>query len=136
MRRALPLWLSLSVALACTGTRPATNPPISSPTAPAELPLVFAVHHTRPPIDVTRATADDLSAGRATDWAALGEPPAPIRIATGDAAVRAVGHDRDAIAVVPATALDGSVRVVSVDGVDPLRRPGDYPIRVEGDAPS
>jgi poly-gamma-glutamate synthesis protein (capsule biosynthesis protein) len=39
------------------------------------------------------------------------------------------------VAVVPASTVGPEVQVLSVDGIDPLRRPDDYPLRAAGPAP-
>jgi poly-gamma-glutamate synthesis protein (capsule biosynthesis protein) len=46
-----------------------------------------------------------------------------------------VGSDVRALAVVPASAVGPTVRVVTIDGTDPLRQPADYPLTTPGVAP-
>jgi poly-gamma-glutamate synthesis protein (capsule biosynthesis protein) len=149
--------LALLVVAACTGAPdgeaspgpsagPATTaPPSDSAAAPRE-PVVLAVHNTRSGIDVSENVARRLIAGSVRSWTALGWPPAPVRVvaapgtpspdrlevASARAALRAVVRDRGTVAVVPAAAVGPEVRAIEVAGVDPLRRPGAYPICAAG----
>lgn len=117
---------------------------------PTYVPLVLAVHATRPPLDVSLAAAERLLAGAVADWAELGAPAQPLRsvaapdvgspddIQVGSAAVaiRAAEEDTAVVAVVPATSVGPTVRVLSVDGVDPLRTPEAYRLKVPGSPPA
>ena len=112
------------------------------------MPLVFAMHATRPPLDLSLQQARALLAGDVTDWTALGEPASPLRIIAGPgagdvaviararsdtAAMAAVETRRDAIAIVPAAALGPSARALTVDGIHPLLDPVTYPLKVTGE---
>ncbi len=87
--------------------------------------------------------------GNLGDWAELGEPagrlrlvagprtPAPgrVRLDSDQAALDVVARDPTALAVVPASAVGPGVRVLTVDGVDPIADPSEYPLGVPGPAP-
>ena len=87
--------------------------------------------------------------GNLRDWVDLGEPagrlrlvagprtPAPGRVRqdTAAAALAIVARDSRALAVVPASAVGPGVRVLTVDGVDPIADPSAYPLTVPGPAP-
>lgn len=147
MRAAWVSGLLVVLMVACAGdTTPVPRPgastmPTSSTSAtppPATIPLVLAVHHSRGVVAIEAATLDDLQAGRIRDWANLGQPAAALNLATGSPAeaIDVVTRDPNAVAVIPATSVDERVRVAEVDGVHPLRRPLDYPVRVAtGDLP-
>lgn len=101
-----------------------------SPSAPARVavPLVLAMHATRPPLDISRGQARDLLAGRIAGWRELGATGGRLRLVTE---VREVERDPGAIARLPATAVGPSVRVVTVDGRHPLHDPDRYPLSVD-----
>lgn len=130
--------LAVGLALGCTSpSEPAPAPP--APVSPggatagaARHPLVVAVHATRPPPRLTLAEAEAVAAGELDTWRPLDGTDRPLRLV---ASTRAVRRDRDAVAVLPASGVDATVRVALVDGVDPLRRPADYPLLVAGPAP-
>jgi poly-gamma-glutamate synthesis protein (capsule biosynthesis protein) len=112
-----------------TATSEATDPPLPSTTEP----LVIAVHVRRPPADLTRRQAGLLLDGGVTRWSQLGLPGGRLTVTRK---VRDLATlDRDTVAVVPASAVGPGVRVLSVDGVDPLRDPGGYVLRVVGPDP-
>ena len=133
---------------ACTSApAPRPDPPPPSPTPspppwvteirppePTTRPLVLAVNARRPPISLPEVVAVWVTQGRVDNWDQIGQPSAPLRV------TRRTGRlDRlpmDTVAVVVADAVGPGVRVVEVDGVDPLRRPEDYPIQVQGPAPA
>lgn len=117
---------------------------------PERVPLVLAVHHTRRPVDVTRPVVERLLARGADSWSDLGLPGGKLdvltagtaeavgsdrirRLRTTKQAIRRVRKDPDTLAVVPATAVDETVRVLRVAGVHPLRSPHTY--RPQVDAP-
>jgi poly-gamma-glutamate synthesis protein (capsule biosynthesis protein) len=81
---------------------------------------VVAVHHTSDLHDLTPRRARRIVAGRTSLDVAGGSPRN---------ALRDVVRDPGMLAVVPAAALRGQVRALSMDGVDPLRRPDAYPLR-------
>jgi poly-gamma-glutamate capsule biosynthesis protein CapA/YwtB (metallophosphatase superfamily) len=114
------------------------------------MPLVLAIHPTRPPLNLPAATARAVIAGKARSWTALRAGRGSVRLAAGPdvpaapaaarqgsdlAAIAAAERDPLTIAVIPAAAVGPSVRVVSVDGRHPLRDPAGYPIVVPGPAP-
>ena len=105
-----------------------------APDPPTTEPLVIAVHVRRPPADLSRRQAGLLLDGGVTRWSQLGAagrprspspaspPPWPPSRATPSRSCRPT---RSA----PASGCS------TVDGVDPLRDPDDYPIQVAGPAP-
>ncbi len=116
-----------------------TPTPTPTPTPPdLEEPLVLAVHASRPVADVPLAAARDLvrrAAERRTltvRWASLDQPGGGrTRVVTGtgdDAAdlIARIRADDDLLAVVPASAVDARVRVLTVGGRHPLRDPRRY----------
>ena len=123
---------------------PATSSalPYASPTPRAEptstsgprfqMPLAFIVQATRPVADVPVAGARLVVAKGGTRWSGIGQPGGRMRVliakAGGAASViRAVRASRDVLGIVPAEAVDPTVRVLTVGGRHPLRDPG--PIR-------
>ena len=145
MRAGLVVCVALLAACSApedSGPTPApSTPPTSAPTTeateppdpPTTEPLVLAVHVRRPPADLTRAQAGLLVDGGVTRWSQLGLPGGRLTV------TRKVGDlDRlapDTVAIVPASEVGPGVRALSVDGVDPLRDPDDYLLRVTGPAP-
>lgn len=133
------LGAGLALVLGCTA--PAA-PPRASPTptgtgtgTPAAVsrdPLVVAVHASRPAPRLTVADVEALVAGEVATWRPLDGTDRPLRVVPG---LRGVRRDRDAVALVPASELDASVRPARVGGIDPLRRPNDYPVLVAGPPP-
>ncbi len=97
-------------------------------------PLVIAVNVRRPPADLTRRQAGLLLDGGVTRWSQLGLPGG--RLTVTRQVPEPAGLERDTVAVVPASAVGPEVRVLSVDGVDPLRDPDDYVLRVVGPEPA
>jgi poly-gamma-glutamate synthesis protein (capsule biosynthesis protein) len=101
---------------------------------------VLAVHATRTVADVPTEVARGLVARSARDadlsirWASLDQPGggrADVRTATGKAAEDLLDDVRDddgVLAIVPATAVDATVRVLTVGGRHPLRDPARYPL--------
>ena len=140
---------------ACTS--PATGPadgarpdPVASSTPPSAQagptaaptttqPLVLATSVTRGPVRLGLAGARAVLRGEAHGWRVVAAPDLPVsgvRVAgSARAAVRAVERGRSTLAVVPADAVGPTVRAVTVAGVDPLRAPGRYPLRVDGPRP-
>jgi poly-gamma-glutamate synthesis protein (capsule biosynthesis protein) len=109
------------------------------------VPLALVVHPARPALDVRAGLAHAALAGSVTDWRQLGGRPGALTLvaAAGTAAgavlsaaevVAAVGRDGRVLGAVPADAVGPSVRVLTVDGVHPLRRPAEYPLRTAGAA--
>ena len=138
-----------------TGAPAATTGPPRAERERRTQPLVIVTHTTRPRFDVFEEVALQIIDGSVRTWSELGVPgvpgvgpepgagptllrtvsapgtPAPDRLELGSAraAVRAVVRDRDTVAVVPASALGPQVRAMRVNGISPVRRPGDYPVR-------
>lgn len=129
------LGAGLALVLGCTA--PAEPPPdlptpAGTPAVTSRDPLVVAVHASRPAPRITLATAEALVSGEVTTWRPLDGSDRPLRVVPG---LREVRRDRDAVALVPASEIDATVRPARVAGVDPLRRPADYPLRVAGPPP-
>ncbi|UPK76685.1 CapA family protein [Nocardioidaceae bacterium SCSIO 66511] len=112
--------------------------------APDE-PLALVVHESR---DVGRgvstSAARRLVANGAPRWSSLGLDGGSMHVvaapgvssssrihvaSSNEAAVAAVRTDPSTLAIVPATAVDASVRVLEVAGTSPLRSPSKYPLR-------
>lgn len=137
--------------------RPAPTPTAAAPRSRAVQPLVFVVHPTRPALSLEWREAFDLIVGGLPDWRRVDGRPAPLRLVLGPvAAARAAGiwlllgrvpasvtletteagaaaavsRDPAAIGLIVGDALSPAVRAASVGGVDPLRAPAAYPLRV------
>jgi poly-gamma-glutamate capsule biosynthesis protein CapA/YwtB (metallophosphatase superfamily) len=131
---------------------PATSPEPSS-AVPETQPLALVTHHVRPRYAVSERQARRIAAGAVTRWSALGPPRGAGRPGKGrlrvvairgslaadrleaggpQAVVRRVSRDPDTVGLLPVTALRPGLRAVRVAGVDPVRRPQDYPLRVPG----
>ena len=109
-----------------------SDSPTGSPTPTTTEPVVLAVHHTRGPIRVSPRVARRVADGRVQTWRPLDGSDDPLDLVSS---VRAVASDPAALAAIPASRVDASVRAVVVGGVDPLRRPAAYPIRTSGREP-
>lgn len=103
------------------------------PDPPTSEPLVFAVHVRRPPADLTPRLAGLLLDGGITRWSQLGLPGGRLTVTRKASALRNLAPDT--VAIVPASRVGPGVRVLSVDGHDPLRSPDDYPNRAAGPEP-
>ena len=110
---------------------PTTTPP--EPDPPTTEPLVIAVHVRRPPADLTRAQAGLLVDGGVKHWSQLGLPGGRLTVTRKSRDLARLAPDT--VAIVPASKVGPGVRALSVDGVDPLRDPDDYLLRVTGPAP-
>ena len=134
-----------STSTSTTGTPPAatSTPPRATepPTPAASVPLVLAVHATRTVADVPTDVARDLVARSVRDrdlsvrWTSLEQPGggrAEVRTATAGRAAEDllddVRGDDSLVAIVPATAVDATVRVLTVGGRHPIRDPARYPL--------
>ena len=139
---------TVSLAIGCTASEapqeeaalPSSLPnPTSRPTAQPELePQAIVAHPSRGSIDISTATGRQVIAGVVDNWRDLGQPAAPMEVITegpADRRLRAVAHDPDAIAIIPASLVRPEVAAIQVDGVDPLREPARYPLLAEGEAP-
>ncbi len=111
---------------------PSPDPPTATPVETTE-PLVVAVHVRRPPGDLSAAQAGLLLDGGVTRWRELGQPGGRLAVTRDPDDLLHLPYDT--VAIVPASSVGPSVQVLSVDGVDPLRSPDDYPLRVVGPAP-
>lgn len=94
------------------------------------MPLALAVHATHPIMNVPAGDARGLADGDLD------------RLEVGDTRFTAVGDDLDrvrqdgsAIAIVPASEIDETVRVLTVDDRHPLRDPDRYPLTTEAAKP-
>ncbi|MGA7689475.1 MAG: CapA family protein [Jiangellales bacterium] len=112
---------------------------------------MIASHLTLPTLDLTSAQVRALlnrgvDAGPAPG---LGERAAAVVVAPGvdappgarvaDSAadvLRAVRRDPRTVGLLPADAVDATVRAAHVDSVDPMRSPGDYPLTTPGQPPA
>ena len=110
--------------------------PIPTP-APVtyRMPLALVVHATRPVADVSLAQARAVAAGRGSRWSDLGQSGGAMRVLTsrnGTAAqlLEQVRTRADTVAVVSATEVDATVRVLTVAGRHPLRDAARYPLQV------
>jgi poly-gamma-glutamate synthesis protein (capsule biosynthesis protein) len=112
--------------------------------------LALVVASTRTIADVPAAAARGLARTGNSSWRALGQSGTRFRVVSGgvpqpafggssagvdelraaDAALREVRRDPDVLALVPASTVDPTVRVLTVGGVSPLRNPDRYPLRV------
>ena len=130
-----------------TTRAPTPEPPDEpAPEPVVEEPLVLAVHATRSVSDVPVAAARRMLARGARSWTAIGQEGEAMRVVSGglptgvapgataldhaSIALDRVRTSSDAVAVVPASEVDATVRVLTVGGVHPLRSPDDYPVQV------
>ncbi|MFP5281889.1 MAG: CapA family protein [Actinomycetes bacterium] len=106
------------------------------------MPVALVVHATREATDVPLTAARRLLQGRVTRWSQLGQQGADLRVLdarTGGAedALDQVRGSREVLAILPAAAVDATVRVLSVAGRHPLREPHRYPLQTtSADAPA
>ncbi len=109
--------------------------PEPSPSPTFTVPLVMAMHHSRMPTDVPLEVAQQVVASGTASWADLGQPGEAATVVRGQANPRAaldqVVVDSNTLALVPASAVDEQVRVLSVGGVDPLLDPAGYQLRID-----
>lgn len=119
-----------------TPTAPPTRSSSPTPTPPTyAMPLAFVVHATRPVADVPVAAARQVVTGRPDRWSAIGQTGGRMRVVsfagrTSADVLRAVRGRTDVLGVLPASAVEPSVRVLTVGGRHPLRDPEAYPIEV------
>ncbi|HET9872548.1 MAG TPA: CapA family protein [Propionibacteriaceae bacterium] len=104
------------------------------------MPLALVVNATRRVRDVPLRQARRLVASGASSWSQISQGPGRLQVLRvsepSNQAWRArVRADTSALAVVPAAAVDGTVRVLTVDGRHPLRQPESYPLTVRWDRP-
>ena len=127
-----------------------TTPPASTLTSrqtgttaapkPATMPLVLAVHATRPVTDVSVAAARKVVASGGTRWSAIGQRGGRMRVlSTKDRSaadvLRAVQSNPNVLGIVPADAVNARVRVLTVGGRHPLREPQRYPLHTPSTRP-
>lgn len=113
-------------------------------------PLVLATHLTVPPLDLTAAQlravlrrgttrglvpGGDLRPVSVVVAPGIEAPPGAQIRPTAAAVVDAVRKDPATIGLLPADALDPTVRAARLDGVDPVRSPQDYAVTTEGRTP-
>lgn len=105
--------------------------PSQSPSPTSTGPLALVVHHSRPVSDVSLPVAEALVEKGSGQWSELGQAGDVVTVAdvAPSEAIAQVATDPAAIAVVLAAAVDERVRVLTVEGIDPLRNPADYPLR-------
>ena len=116
-----------------SSSAPPPSPTTEEPDPPTTEPLVIAVHVRRPPADLSQRQAGLLLDGGVTRWSQLGLPGGRLTLTRKASALRTLAPDT--VAVVPASKVGPEVRVLSVEGVHPLRDPDDYPIRAAGPDP-
>lgn len=133
------------------GPAPTETSPATGRSGGEQVPLVFAVHPTREVSPVREAAARRLlrQSGE-RHWSAIGQPGGEMRVVTAPgvdaagaraadsaASARAAARTDDrTLALLPADAVDPTVRVLRVGGVHPLREPDAYPLRTRGAAPA
>ena len=121
-----------ALLLGCT-TEPDSEP---SPEPPHQLPLAIATSLSRPPLDLDPALARRLVTGDVDSWATLTSQDEPLRVIRAEdapqSALDAVLADDTAIAVLPADRATPTVRVATIDGLDPLTDEG-YPLTTPSD---
>ena len=126
-----------SVSASSTASR---APASRAPSADYSIPLVLAVHASRPISDVALADARRIITFGATRWSAIGQSGGKMRVVSTEdrragEVLRDVRASRDVLGVVPADAVDARVRVLTVDGRHPLRDPERYPLRIRSEQP-
>jgi poly-gamma-glutamate capsule biosynthesis protein CapA/YwtB (metallophosphatase superfamily) len=105
-----------------------------SPTADQPLALVYNLH--RPALDLDREQARRLVHDRRMTWGQLGQPGRAVLVRRGRGALRQAERNPAVVAVVPASQVRPTVEVARVDGVDPLRSPGRYPLTTRSRKPA
>jgi poly-gamma-glutamate capsule biosynthesis protein CapA/YwtB (metallophosphatase superfamily) len=115
-------------------------PASRAPSVDYSIPLVLAVHATRPTADVALADARRIITSGATRWSAIGQSGGEMRVfSTEDRraseVLREVRASRNVLGVVPADAVDARVRVLTVGGLHPLKDPERYPLRIRSERP-
>jgi poly-gamma-glutamate capsule biosynthesis protein CapA/YwtB (metallophosphatase superfamily) len=121
---------------ASAGTSPTPPEPSGTDSRPRlQMPLALIVQATRPVADVPVASARGLVAEGGTRWAAIGQPGGRMRVLTAQtggarSVLRAVRESQDVLGIIPAEAVDPTVRVLTVGGRHPLRDPQTYPLEI------
>jgi poly-gamma-glutamate capsule biosynthesis protein CapA/YwtB (metallophosphatase superfamily) len=114
--------------------------PSRPPSTDYSIPLVLAVHASRPTADVALADARRIITSGATRWSAIGQSGDRMRVVSTEdrrasEVLREVRASRTVLGVVPADAVDARVRVLTVAGHHPLKDPGRYPLRIRSVRP-
>jgi poly-gamma-glutamate synthesis protein (capsule biosynthesis protein) len=104
------------------------------------MPLALVVHATRPVSDVPVQAARRVLTQPPNRWSAIGQPGGRMRLVsfagrTSADVLRAVRGSTDVLGVLPAAAVDPTVRVLTVGGRHPLREPQAYPVEVPSPDP-
>ncbi len=120
--------------------RPAsTAPEAAVPNEEVDEPLVLVTRAERGPVRLSVKDARDILTGRDSKWdvAHLRGTPDVVGPALRDLAAvrRHLRAEETALVVMPASAVDATLRPAKVGGIDPLRDPDTYPLRVDGSAP-
>ena len=126
-----------SVSAAPSASRP---PGSRAPLADYSVPLVLAVHASRPTTDVALADARRVTTSGVTRWSAVGQSGGRMQVVSTEdrrasEVLREVRGSRNVLGVVPADAVDARVRVLTVDGRHPLKDPERYPLRIRSERP-
>ncbi len=111
----------------------APSPTSTSPTPRKQQylePLAIAVHRSRGDIDITTEVARAIVKGRPVRWEELTGESGEVVVRRGVAGIHAARRNPAAVAVVAASETTPLVKIVSVDGLDPLRQPARYPLQV------
>jgi poly-gamma-glutamate capsule biosynthesis protein CapA/YwtB (metallophosphatase superfamily) len=114
--------------------------PSRPPSTDYSIPLVLAVHASRPMADVALADARRIITSGATRWSAIGQSGDRMRVVSTEdrrasEVLREVRASRTVLGVVPADAVDARVRVLTVGGRHPLKDPERYPLRIRSVRP-
>lgn len=129
----------------CTlfGAETPDRPPSTSPPSAQryDVPIAIVTHLAGGVDDLSAAQARTLLAEGADNWTALGAESKPLRLVAAEVAeagnaIPTAASVQDAIskvdpntvAIVPADAATPKVRVLTVDGINPLREADDYPL--------
>ena len=111
----------------------------TSPRPRPRQPLVLVTNITAPTVRMNLRTARAVLGGTNRNWRVVAAPDLPVervrRVSSARAAVKVVERDLTAMAVVPASAVGPTVRAVVVAGVDPIREPRRYRLKVSGPVP-
>jgi poly-gamma-glutamate synthesis protein (capsule biosynthesis protein) len=98
------------------------------------MPLVLIVHAARSAADVPVDEARRVVADGGTRWSDIGQPGGRMRVvSTKDRSamtvIQAVRGSDEVLGLLPAEAVDPTVRVLTVGGRHPLRDPKGYPLK-------
>ncbi|GAA3624234.1 CapA family protein [Microlunatus ginsengisoli] len=159
-RRVAASLLALALGAAACGAEPVPARPTPAAPTPAasvgptptpgatpapgavtyRMPLALIVHATRPVADAPLAAARRVVAGGGERWSELGQTGGRMRVLTTDGrtageVLAAVRASDGVLGIVPADAVDATVRVLTVGGKHPLRDPSGYPLAVRSARP-